>query len=224
MEVNMREIKVIKNILQSNEDLADNLKATFKEKGVYVINMMSSPGAGKTSILEKLLLHLKDKLRVAVIEGDIYTTKDAERIGKLDVPVVQINTEGACHLDSQIIKNACDQIDLDNTQLLIIENIGNLVCPAEFEIGENIKITVSSVTEGNDKPLKYPLMFEKAGAIVLNKIDLIEYTNFDREEFIKDVKGLNPHVSIFETSIIKDIGITELGDWILNLVNLNRKI
>jgi hydrogenase nickel incorporation protein HypB len=210
----MREIKVIKNILKFNEEASNNNKQIFDENGVYVVNLMSSPGSGKTSILEKIINMLKSEVNIAVIEGDIYTIKDAERIQNQGIPVVQINTEGACHLDARMIKRAADELDLGNTELLVIENVGNLVCPAEFEVGEDIKISVLSTTEGSDKPSKYPLMFEKSGAVVLNKIDLIDYTNFSREEFYGDLKALNERVQVFETSCIKNEGIDKLCDFL----------
>jgi len=183
---------------------------------------MSSPGSGKTSILEKVIGRLKNELRIAVIEGDIYTTKDAERIEAQGVEVVQINTGGACHLDGDMIKGALDELNLDAIDLLVIENVGNLVCPAEFEIGEDIKISVLSTTEGNDKPLKYPLMFEKSSAVILNKVDLIEYTNFSKEEFYKDINALNSNAKIFETSCINEKGIEELCLWINEKIMIKR--
>jgi len=168
----MSEIKVVTNILQTNDEITAKNKKILDEKGIYVINLMSSPGSGKTLLLERIIAKLKNDINIAVIEGDIYTTKDAQRIEAQGVPVIQINTGGACHLDAEMIKGALNSLTLDKVDLLVIENVGNLVCPAEFEIGEDIKISVLSTTEGNDKPLKYPLMFEKSGAIILNKLDL----------------------------------------------------
>jgi hydrogenase nickel incorporation protein HypB len=212
----MVEIKVITKLLKSNGESAANNKQMFDEKGVYVINLMSSPGSGKTSILEKIINNLKDNVKTAVIEGDIYTIKDAERISKLGIPVVQINTEGACHLDADMIKRASEELDLDNIDLLFIENVGNLVCPAEFEVGEDIKISVLSTTEGSDKPSKYPLMFERSKAVVLNKIDLINYTNFSKEEFYSDIKSLNEKIHTFETSCTTSKGINVLCSFIMD--------
>ncbi|MCX7923878.1 MAG: hydrogenase nickel incorporation protein HypB [Clostridia bacterium] len=216
----MGEIKVVTNILNSNNKLTAQNRKLLDEKGIYVINLMSSPGSGKTSILEKVILKLKNDLRMAVIEGDLYTTKDAERIEAQGIPVVQINTGGACHLDGNMIKNALESLNLDEIDILIIENVGNLVCPAEFDIGEDMKITVLSTAEGNDKPLKYPLMFEKSGAVILNKIDLIEYTNFSREEFYNDIKSINANAAVFETSCVKDQGIEELCVWLKSQIKL----
>jgi len=210
----MSEIKVVANILHTNEEITSQNKRVLNNKGIYVINMMSSPGSGKTSLLERVISKLKGKLSIAVIEGDLYTTKDAERIEAQGVPVVQINTGGACHLDGKMIKGALESLNLDNVDLLVIENVGNLVCPAAFELGEDIKITVLSTTEGNDKPLKYPRMFENSGAIILNKMDLLEFTNFDKTEFYNDINSLNAHAKIFETSCVKDQGIEELCSWL----------
>lgn len=219
----MREIKVVTNILQTNDEITAKNKSILDEKGIYVVNLMSSPGSGKTSLLERIIAKLRNDINIAVIEGDIYTIKDAERIEAQGVPVVQINTGGACHLDGEMIKGAINALPLDNVDLLVIENVGNLVCPAEFEIGEDIKICVLSTTEGNDKPLKYPLMFEKSGAVILNKLDLIEFTNFDKEEFYRDIKSLNANMDTFETSCVKNQGIDEICSWLVSKIQ-NKKI
>jgi hydrogenase nickel incorporation protein HypB len=219
----MSEIKVVTNILQTNEEITAKNKKVLDEKGIYVVNLMSSPGSGKTSILEKVIAKLKNEIKIAVIEGDIYTTKDAERIEAQGIPVVQINTGGACHLDGDMIKNSLDSLNLEDINLLVIENVGNLVCPAEFEIGEDIKICVLSTTEGNDKPLKYPLMFEKSGVVILNKIDLLPFTNFNKEEFYKDINSLNANALTFETNCIKDEGIDEFCSWLRDKVVEKRK-
>ncbi|GCD11477.1 hydrogenase nickel incorporation protein HypB [Clostridium tagluense] len=219
----MSVIKIVKNILQTNDEITSKNKKLLDEKGIYVINLMSSPGSGKTSLLERIIAKLKNNINIAVIEGDIYTTKDAQRIEAQGVPVIQINTGGACHLDGEMIKNALNALTLDKTDLLVIENVGNLVCPAEFEIGEDIKICVLSTPEGNDKPLKYPLMFEKSGAIILNKLDLIEFTDFNKEEFYRDIKSLNANADTFETSCVKDEGIDEICSWLLSKIQ-NKKL
>jgi len=219
----MSEIRVVTNILQTNDEITAKNKKILDEKGIYVINLMSSPGSGKTSILERIIAKLKNDINIAVIEGDIYTTKDAQRIEAQGVPVIQINTGGACHLDAEMIKGALNSLILDKVDLLVIENVGNLVCPAEFEIGEDIKISVLSTTEGNDKPLKYPLMFEKSGAIILNKLDLIEYTDFDKIEFYKDIKSLNANADTFETSCVKNQGIDEICVWLKSKIQ-NKKM
>ena len=218
----MSEIKVVTNILKANDELTAINREKLDEKNIYVINLMSSPGSGKTSILEKIITRLRSKLKIAVIEGDLYTTMDAQRIESKGVPVVQINTGGACHLDAYMIRDALSGLDLEGLELLVVENVGNLVCPAEFEIGENIKITVLSTTEGNDKPLKYPLAFEKSGAVILNKIDLLPYTNFDKQRFYEDVRSINDSLVFFETSCTKDQGLDELCDWIRKQVKEKR--
>lgn len=218
----MSEIKVVTNILKANDELTAINREKLDEKNIYVINLMSSPGSGKTSILEKIITRLRPELKIAVIEGDLYTTMDAQRIESKGVPVVQINTGGACHLDAYMIRDALSGLDLEGLELLVVENVGNLVCPAEFEIGENIKITVLSTTEGNDKPLKYPLAFEKSGAVILNKIDLLPYTNFDKQRFYEDVRSINDSLVFFETSCTKDQGLDELCDWIRKQVKEKR--
>jgi len=218
----MSEIKVVMNILQTNDEITAKNKKILDDKGIYVINLMSSPGSGKTSLLERIIAKLKNDINIAVIEGDIYTTKDAQRIEAQGVPVVQINTGGACHLDGEMIRGALNGLALDKVDLLVVENVGNLVCPAEFEIGEDIKIAVLSTTEGNDKPLKYPLMFEKSGAVILNKLDLIEFTDFDKVEFYKDIKSLNANADTFETSCVKNQGIDEICSWLMSKIK-NKK-
>lgn len=211
----MSEIKISINMLNTNEEIHVENKNLFDEEGIFVINLMSAPGSGKTTILEKLIPKLKQNLNMAVIEGDLYTTKDAERIESKGVPVVQINTAGPCYLDGGMVREASLNFDLREIDLIIIENVGCLVSPAEFEIGEDIKLCVLSVTEGNDKPLKYPLMFEKSTAIILNKIDLIQFTDFKEVDFYKDIKIINDKAKIFETSCTKNQGIEELSEWIL---------
>lgn len=218
----MSEIKVVTNILKANDELTAINRKKLDEKDIYVINLMSSPGSGKTSILEKVITRLKPELKIAVIEGDLYTTMDAQRIESQGVPVVQINTGGACHLDAYMIRDAMSNLSLDGLELLVVENVGNLVCPAEFEIGEDVKITVLSTTEGNDKPLKYPLAFEKSSAVILNKIDLLPYTDFDKSRFYEDVRSINDAIVFFETSCTKDQGLDTLCDWIRSQVKEKR--
>jgi len=219
----MSEIKVITNILKTNDEVTTRNKKLLDDKNIYVVNLMSSPGSGKTSILEKVIGRLKNEIRIAVIEGDIYTTKDAQRIEAQGVEVVQINTGGACHLDGDMIKGALDVLNLDIIDFLVIENVGNLVCPAEFEIGEDAKVSVLSTTEGNDKPLKYPLMFEKSEVIILNKIDILQYTNFSKDEFYTDIKALNANAKTFEISCISEQGIEELCSWIKEKVKAKQE-
>jgi len=214
----MSEIKISVNMLNTNEEIHQENKNLFDEEGIFVINLMSAPGSGKTSILEKLIPKLKQNLNMAVIEGDLYTTKDAERIEAKGVPVVQVNTVGTCYLDGGMVREASLNFDLREIDLIIIENVGSIASAAEFEIGEDIKLCVLSVTEGNDKPLKYPLMFKKSTAIILNKIDLIEFTDFNEGEFYEDIKLLNDKAKIFQTSCRLNNGIDELSEWILHEV------
>ena len=173
------EIQVMEDILGKNDQLASENQMLFAKQGVFVLNLMGSPGSGKTSLLEKTMAALKDHLRMAVIEGDLFTSKDADRIAKYDVPVIQINTSGGCHLDAAMVQKVLKELDLENLDLLVVENVGNLVCPAEFNVGEDAKAVVLSITEGDDKPLKYPLIFKESAIAVLNKVDLLPYTNFD---------------------------------------------
>ncbi|MEW6661761.1 MAG: hydrogenase nickel incorporation protein HypB [Bacillota bacterium] len=217
------QVKVVSNILEANEAHAGVNRQRFKNNRVFVLNLMSSPGSGKTSILERTIDHIKGLLRIGVIEGDIYTAKDAERIGEKGVPVVQINTKGACHLDANMIACALAELPLDQLDLLVIENIGNLVCPAEFDLGEDIKAMVLSVTEGNDKPLKYPLMFREAKALLVNKMDLISFTDFDLDLMEKDIRGINPDGKIFLMSAKTGEGFEAWCRWLYHQVQAKKE-
>jgi len=208
------EIKVVKSILEANEVIASQNRTLFAEKGLFVINLMGSPGAGKTTLLEKTIEHLKDRNRIAVIEGDIATSRDAERIAAHAIPVVQINTGGACHLDGNMVRGGLKEIDLDQIDFLIVENVGNLVCPAEFKIGENDKAMIISVTEGDDKPEKYPLMFQVSSVLLLNKIDLLPYVDFDMEKFQSDALKVNPKLRIMAISCKTGEGLDSWFSWI----------
>ena len=212
------EIKVIKNILGENDRLAAENQAMFADKKVFVLNFMGSPGAGKTSVLEKTMEQLKDKINMAVIEGDLFTSKDAERIDKYGVPVIQINTAGGCHLDANMVQKTVKEMNLDELDLLVVENVGNLVCPAEFPVGEDARAVVLSVTEGDDKPLKYPLMFKESEIALLNKVDLAPYCNFNMESAKKDITSLHPGIEVLEVSCTKGQGIEEWCDWLLKKI------
>jgi hydrogenase nickel incorporation protein HypB len=212
-------LKVTTKILDANERIAEENKKMFKEAGVYVINLMSSPGAGKTSLLERTINAIKDKVRVGVIEGDITGTNDAERIDRLGVPVVQINTEGACHLDANMIADSAKELPLKDLDLLFIENVGNLVCPAEFKVGEDIKVMILSLTEGDDKPLKYPLMFQESSVLIINKIDLKDLLDVSVDKIRKDALSLNPKIKIFEVSCKTGQGIDEWTNWLLTNIS-----
>jgi hydrogenase nickel incorporation protein HypB len=210
-------VKVVTRILEANERLAEENRKRFKEAGVFVVNLMGAPGAGKTSLLEKTILELKKRVRIGVIEGDIAGTDDAERIHAAGVPVVQINTGGACHLDANMISEVLPDIPLKDLDVLIVENVGNLVCPAEFKVGEDIKAMVLSITEGHDKPLKYPLMFKESAVLVLNKVDLLPYVNVDMEKLKKDAISLNPELKIFEVSCKTGEGLHRWTEWLSGL-------
>ena len=205
----------MKNILGANDEVAALNRQMFAQRGVVVMNLLGSPGSGKTTLLEKTLAQLADKIKIAVIEGDLFTARDAERIERTGVNVVQINTAGGCHLDAPMIQKACASLNLSETQLLIVENVGNLVCPAEFDIGENFKATVLSITEGDDKPLKYPLIFKESAAVVLNKIDLLDFTNFNLQSAREDLSTLHPTIKIFEMSCTRGTGLDAWTDWLL---------
>ncbi|HYQ48598.1 MAG TPA: hydrogenase nickel incorporation protein HypB [Thermodesulfovibrionales bacterium] len=206
-------VKVVTKILEANERIAIENRKHFDDAGVYVINLMSGPGAGKTSVLERTL-NLASGLKIGVIEGDIAGSDDAERIERCGAPVVQINTGGACHLDANMIHEVLCELPLRSIDLLFVENVGNLVCPAEFKIGEDIKVMVLSIAEGHDKPLKYPLMFQESSALILNKTDLAPYLDVDLEKIRRDALSLNPKLRIFEISCKTGTGLPEWIDWL----------
>ena len=210
----MAEIQVMKNILGENDRIAAENQAMFAAKGVYVVNLMGSPGAGKTSVLEKTMEKLKDVLKMAVIEGDLFTSKDADRIERHGVPVIQINTAGGCHLDAPMVQKVAQQMDLDQLDLLIVENVGNLVCPAEFAVGEDDKAVVLSITEGDDKPLKYPLIFKESAIAILNKVDILPYCNFNMESAKEDITTLHPGMKVLEVSCTTEQGIDAWCAWL----------
>jgi hydrogenase nickel incorporation protein HypB len=211
-------IQVVTDVLAANDRIADGNRTLFAAKKIYVINLMSSPGAGKTSLVEKTILALRDRFRIGVIEGDIQSTYDAERVAALDTPVVQINTGGGCHLDANMIREALPNLDLGAIDLLVVENVGNLVCPAEFQIGEDAKVMILSTPEGADKPLKYPLIFRESQVMILNKIDLLPHVDFDREKARRAALVLNPDLEIFEVSCRTGQGLTAWFDWLAGRV------
>ena len=213
------EITVVKNILEANEVIAAQNRALFEERGIYVLNLMGSPGAGKTTLLEQTIEQLKNKLKIGVIEGDVETSRDAERIAAHGIPTVQINTGGACHLDGNMVRGGLKELDLDQIDLLIVENVGNLVCPAEFKIGEDDKAMIISVTEGDDKPLKYPLMFQVSTVLLLNKIGLLPYVDFNRERFQSDALKVNPKLRIIPLSCKTGEGLSNWYNWIEERAN-----
>ena len=216
-------ISVVKNVLDANDRIAAENRDLFNRKNVYVINLMSSPGAGKTTLVEKTILALRDRYHIGVIEGDIQDTYDAERVAALGIPVVQINTGGGCHLDGNMIREALPTFDLDRIDFLIIENVGNLVCPAEFRVGENIKVMLLSTPEGADKPAKYPLMFQESSVLIINKIDLMPYVDFNLEKAEKDALSINPGLRIFKVSCKTTEGLQGWLDWLSEQISAFQK-
>jgi hydrogenase nickel incorporation protein HypB len=207
-------VAVVKNILEANQRIAEENRQAFDERGLLVINLMSSPGAGKTTLLEKTIQLLKGEWKVGVVEGDIQSTYDAERIGKTGAPVVQINTGGACHLDSNMVREALKTLELGNLNLLFIENVGNLVCPAEFQLGEHFKAMILSVAEGDDKPLKYPLMFQESRVLLINKIDLLPFCDCNVNLMEERARAINPSLQIFRVSCRTGEGLEAWIGWL----------
>ena len=207
----IRVITLEQNILEENDIIAEENRNNFKKHNVFVVNLISSPGSGKTTLLVKTVEYLKEEFRCAVIEGDQQTSNDAKRIAETGVPVVQINTNSSCHINAAQIREAMASLPVEDLDLLIIENVGNLVCPAEFDLGENKKIAIMSVCEGEDKPIKYPLLFSLSDLLVLTKIDLLPYLRFDMEMCKQYAQNINPNISIFETSSYTE---KRLENWI----------
>lgn len=213
--LNMR-INVMTDVLEANDRLAASNRQVFDRNRNLVLNLMSSPGAGKTTLLERTAESLNGKLRLGVIAGDIETTRDAERLERQGLPVVQLTTGSACHLDANMIASALARLDLANIDVLFIENVGNLVCPAEFRLGEDIRIMILSVTEGDEKPLKYPLMFRESSLLLINKIDLLAYTNFSVQEAKANARKVHPDIEIMDMSCVTGAGIPEWTEWLSN--------
>jgi hydrogenase nickel incorporation protein HypB len=216
-----REIKVIRRVLDVNDKMAEQNRKLFTEKGVFVLNVMSSPGSGKTTTLEKTLAQIMPEIKSAVIVGDICTTHDADRLAQTGAPVVQINTDefgGDCHLVAHVIEKAAVTLDLDDIDLLVVENVGNLVCPAEFDIGEDSRVVVLSVTEGEDKPVKYPLMFRECEVALLNKVDLLPYLDFDKEKAVDYIHQVHPDMPVFEISSKTGQGFEPWIEWLKNKI------
>ena len=204
----MKTIAVNVNVLNKNDEIADQVNGFLREKGIRLINLLGTPGSGKTTFLETVLtMEGADRSAIAVIEGDLYTDKDAERMAALGVRTIQLNTQGACHLEADMIQRALAELDLTGIKTIVIDNIGNLVCTSEFSLGEDIRVGISSVTEGNDKPLKYPLLFQTADYVLVNKMDLAPYTNFSFEQFKADVLSLNPNAEVIPCSAVTGLGM-----------------
>ncbi len=209
-------ITIEQRILKRNSEVAAENRRLFDGSGVFVVSLASSPGSGKTSLLEKALAQIKGEVAVAVIEGDVQTDNDARRIEALGVPVVQIVTNGTCHLDAQMVQGALQHVEFGKLELLFIENVGNLVCPASYDLGEHLRVVLSSTTEGEDKPMKYPAMFRRSDALVLNKVDLLPYLAYDLNEARTMALGVNPTLEIFETSCTTGAGIGDFCRWVVD--------
>ena len=218
-------ITIQEEILGANEKKAKGNQELLDKHGILMVNIMSSPGAGKTSLILQTISRFKDKARIAVIEGDVASTVDADKVREQGVPVVQINTAGGCHLDANMTENALSNLPLSDIDLLLIENVGNLICPAEFALGEHKKVMLLSLPEGHDKPYKYPLMFAEADVVLINKIDLLPYLEFDVAAFSKAVTGLNPAAKLFQVSCKTGDGLEEWFSWLLAAVSkrINRQ-
>jgi hydrogenase nickel incorporation protein HypB len=212
-----------KRVLAANEQAALENRALFDEHGVFVLDLMASPGAGKTSTIIATIEALRDRYRIAVIEGDIASKVDAEKVRAHGVPAVQINTGGACHLESAMIRRAVDTLDLDSLDLIIIENVGNLVCPSDFDLGEHAKVMILSVPEGHDKPYKYPNIFQVSEAVILNKYDTLGVFDFDEAEFRSVVADLNPHAPVFPLSATTRDGVDAWAEWLAGRIESVRK-
>jgi hydrogenase nickel incorporation protein HypB len=213
-------IKIVEDALDANNTIARANRADFDRDGVTVVNLMSAPGAGKTSLLERVVRNLED-VRVGVLEGDVQGSLDADRLASLHVPVTQINTDpgfgGECHLDANMVRSAIPELPLAGIDLLVIENVGNLVCPAEFRVGEDVRVMVSSVTEGEDKPLKYPLMFRTCELVLVNKVDLLPHLDFDIDRFLRNLDKVHPGVRRLLVSAKTGEGVETWRDWLLGL-------
>lgn len=208
------EIPVIRNVLEANDKIAYNLKNTFAKHKILVLNLISSPGSGKTSLLERTLRDLKGEFRMAVIEGDLQTDNDARRVAATGAKAVQINTDGGCHLNANMIEEALKSFDLNEIDILFVENVGNLVCPVEFDCGEDAKIALLSAAEGDDKPEKYPRLFQLAQVMIINKIDLLDYVDFSVENATRHARALNNNLQVFELSCRTPIGLEPWYDWL----------
>lgn len=208
------EIKVMHQIMEWNEDVSDEVKETLRNHKICMVNVMGSPGAGKTTFLTRLIGELRDTYRIGVIEGDIAGQIDAEKMDALGIPVVQLDTDGACHIEAESIRHILPHFELENLDLMFVENIGNLVCPAEFNIGESFRIALLSVPEGDDKVQKYPLMFSTSDAIVMHKYDMLPYFEFDDKRVEEDEKGVNPQAKVFRVSSRTGEGVEELLVWL----------
>jgi hydrogenase nickel incorporation protein HypB len=212
-------VTIAQNILAANETIAQQIRQDLVARGIRTINVMSSPGAGKTTLLERSIERLRGRLSIGVIEGDVETSADAERIEAAGADTVQINTRGACHLEAHMIRDALKQMDLAHLDLLVIENIGNLVCPSAWDLGEDIRVVVVSTTEGDDKPAKYPQMFAVSQVMIVNKLDLLPYVDYDLEKVKRQALAINPRLRIFEVSCRTGVGLDGWCEWLVSLAH-----
>ncbi len=215
-------ITIERKVLAKNDAIAEENRKLLKGKKIYTVNIVSSPGSGKTSLVEKTIEKIGSKRKISVIEGDVQTDLDAKRVANYNVPVVQIITNGGCHLEAGLVRDALSGLKIEGTELLIIENVGNLVCPAGYDLGEDLKVVVISVTEGDDKPLKYPKMFMNSEVLVINKTDLLPYVNCKMGELKSNALKINPKLEIFETSCTSGSGINEWCNWLESKIQLEK--
>ncbi len=215
----MPKVTIAQNILAANDTIAGEIQQLLAARGIRTINVMSSPGAGKTTLLERTIEQLRGQLDIGVIEGDIETSADAERIEAAGAETVQINTRGACHLEAHMIRAALEEIDLTHISLLVIENIGNLVCPSAWSLGEDMRVVVVSTTEGDDKPAKYPQMFAASQVMIVNKLDLLPYVDYNVEKVKRQALAINPHLRIFEVSCRTGTGLDTWCEWLMRYVH-----
>ncbi|MHB0886133.1 MAG: hydrogenase nickel incorporation protein HypB [Bacillota bacterium] len=216
------QVKLVSNVLKANDQIAADNRRLLARGRTLVVNLMSSPGSGKTTLLERTIAELGEACPVAVVEGDLFTTRDADRIERLGVPVVQINTEGGCHLDAQMVRAALEDLPWEGRDILFIENVGNLVCPAAWDLGEDLRVAMVSVSEGDDKPAKYPRMFREAAAVVVNKVDLLSMTDFSLDRLEKDLRLLNPAAPVFHLSARTGEGLAAWVAWLRGRVAAKR--
>jgi len=213
--VRSTQVPIVQRILSANDQIASENRTVLNQHGLLVLNLMASPGAGKTSLILRTIAALRERLRIGIIEGDLASSVDADRVAATGIPVVQINTGGQCHLDAPMVQRALAKLPLAGLDLLIIENVGNLICPVDFKLGQDLDVMIASVPEGDDKPFKYPGIFTAVDAIIINKIDLLPYVHFDTPAFRRTVLGMNPDVRVFEVSCETGLGIEDWARWVL---------
>jgi hydrogenase nickel incorporation protein HypB len=217
----MEIITIQRKVLEKNDEIAAENRQLFRDKGVLTLNLVSSPGAGKTTLLERTIEHFRNRFRLAVIEGDVQTNLDAKRVAAYSVPVVQLVTNGLCHLEARLVQDALQNLNLDGTHLLFIENVGNLICPSSYDLGEDHKIVISSVAEGDDKPLKYPRMFQLASVLIINKTDLLPYLDCNVAVLRENALKVNPSLQVFQLSAQTGEGLESWYEWLERKIGHN---